>query len=684
MTSTAHRILARTAALALLALALNANAQIAGKWEAGDIFLSGTNSTGSVYGKYFVFRPSSAIFIDSVSDTNGANPSFTPGRNNASAIDSPWHLVGTDSSTSSGSSYIVKFRIAPHDASNPTGTITDVVSDFSSAKDGTASSGNPQALVIDAFGNYLVANANPAAIFKFNPAGTAVTTFPFPIVLTNKNLDKQLSGMDINQLESLLYYTSAGTRIRYIQLSTGSISAFSPFSGFTLYDIRVIPHVFLPSGATACGGDPCPAGDGLLVAGTSAVLLVDTSTGKVSHTYYVSGNTNLQALALDPMVIDHATGSNVALPGFWTAGPTSSNFYHVQLSDGSVTSYDASSQGFTGVLSLATYPGFNANQSVPTRYADQTITANAGDVFTTTAQYCYPSGTPTGSAGQYSSCSGQTTATSDELTLIAYANPNFASAYTTTPVVFASAVQPSGDLTDPDPLTGLSLPCLQTLQGTNGPLCTVWQIDIPDSSTLPSNALVAMKIAASQDTAPQPTDANTRGYRDQWNDVTNKIDTGLSGRLSTYDLFEAPGQSAAGAAADCIYYPPVNSNYPNSNTGGTLNNPGNVTFRFTCFGLTNDQIKALVPRISVVELGTGSAPEPYFPYFTSLTGGTCCTQANYRLDTTTTPYTWVINVSFQNLPTNNVQFTATTYDSVFKIAAFDLTFTILNGAQNLK
>lgn len=655
-TTTGPTILARIAAVALLAFGLTAHAQVAHKWQSGDIFLSGTNSTGSVFGKFVVFHPGCACFIDTLTDTNGASPRFTPGPNNASAIDNTWHLVGTDSGQNSTSSFIVKFRIAPNDTSNPTTPVplTQVVSDFSSAQEGTVTSVNPQSLVIDAAGNYLVANASPAAIFKFSPSGTAITSFPFPITFDRRFIDNQIAGIDINQTESVLYYTSAGTTIRAIQLATGSISTVAMFSQTSMFDVRFIPHAWLPSGATACGGVACPSGDALLVAAQGAVLLVNASTGALVHAYTISGNTNLQSLALDPMVRD-SRGRPIALPGFWTAGPTSSNFYHVQLSNGSTTTYGAGSQGFTGVLSIATYPGFNANQSAPNKYTDQTMTAAAGSVFTNDANYFFSVGN-----------------TTDQLTLTAYANPNFASSFTTTPVVFASAVQPSGAVTDD------GFPCLQTLSGN---LCTVWQADIPDPG-LPSNALMALKIATVGATPPQGTDANTRGYRNEWNDVTDKIDTGLWSKLSVYDLVKVPGQAQGATGANCVYYPPVNTDFPNSNTGGTLNNPGNVTFRFTCTGISTTELASLLPYLSVVELGTGGAPEPYFPAFTSLTGGTCCTQANYRFDTSTN--TWVLNVSFQNLPSANVMFTATTYDASHQVAGFDITFTILNGNQNLK
>ncbi len=162
-------------------------------------------------------------------------------------------------------------------------------------------------------------------------------------------------------------------------------------------------------------------------------------------------------------------------------------------------------------------------------------------------------------------------------------------------------------------------------------------------------------------------DANTRVFRDDREDVTlgvANIDPIGRSLLSTYTLNQVPGNNDG-----CYYYPPVGGTPP-----VVLNNPGNITFRFTCTALTPTQMAALQPRISVVQLFSGAAPQPFFPGITTLTGGTCCTTADYRYDANANA--WVINVSFNGAAGN---FLATTFDdstNSFKPSAFDVTFTV--------
>ncbi len=690
-------VMKRIAALILVTstIALSAQ-QIATdhKWKAQDILLSGTPGNGI----WQVFRPdptqcqgsnSSNCFFDSITETSGTT-NFTPGPNFGSAIDATWHLIGTDSS--GGSSFVFKFRIAPNDTTNPTGrtpALTDVVSFFSSAKDGTTNAGNPQAVVVDGAGNIIVANANPSAIFKFGPSGTAVTTAPWPIVPGKRNLDRNgvLAGIDIDSGENFLYYTDGGGTIFKVQLTgtgAGTISTVASFSHTSLYDIRYVPAGWLP---TTCGVTTCPTGAALLVAALNQILLLDASTGTLITAYTVPNQSNLQVLTLDPMIKD-AGGNKIALQYFWTASHSSTGFYHVPLNGSALLqSYDASSVFSTGIYSIATYPGFNGNQATPMALTGPSLFAAANSFETT----C-PDGTP-GCDATYNfvSSDGKTT---DTLLLDAYANPSFSSTFMTTPIVYAAAAQPSAVIADDFNAATFKNACLQTLSPG---LCTVWAIDLPPTATvpagssdqsLPSNALLAAKLTASAN-APQAQDGDTRIYRDQWNDVTDKIDIGGTFRSSVYALFEVPPgllpsttTGLNGGTGDCIYYQPVNNGYPTQNSGGTLNNPGNVTFKFTCFA-SGVNVASLVPRISVVETtATDAAPLPYFPYFTSLTGGTCCTQDLYRFDPTSN--TWIINVSFTNLLSNSVSFIATTYDISGQVSAFDVPFTILNGSNGSK
>jgi hypothetical protein len=632
------------------------------KWDPGDIFISGKNASGTASGQWLVFRPGTG-FIDSVSDNQGT---ITSGANFASAIDNTWHLIGTDSGSGSNFSFVTKFRVSPDDTTNPVVSppLSQVVSDFSAINMGTNSKGatvtstNPQSIVVDGAGNTLVASANPAVIGKFSPSGTAISSSPFPIVLSKKTIDSQLAGIDTNPHATVLYYTSGGTSIRTVQLTgtgAGTVATFASFSRMQLHGIRYIPHAWLPS---TCGSVACPAGDALLVAGGNSILLVST-TGTLVTSYTVQGQSSLQSLALDPMLRSQDyTGmtrpGTLPLQGFWTSSPNSTNFYHVSLSTGAVISTgDVSSEGYTGVYSIATYPGLSASQQPPTKFLNVPPLVAAANTFQTN--------------------SDNLTFQTDQFSLTAYANPSFgASGYSTTPDVFASAIQPSAGISD------AGYPCLETLGTSANPLCTVWQVDL-GSNLLPSNGVLADKILSSS-SAPQLQNGDSRLFRNEWDDVTDKIDVAGWGRTSVYSINQVPGAPQSGAGgANCVYYPPVNSGYPNSNTGGSLNKPGNITFRFSCPGLNPTVFATMEPRISIVQLNTGDAPLPYFPVFTSLTGGTCCTQADYRLDTSGGTPTWVINVSFKNLSTPNVTFTATTYDQSNQVSAFDITFSVNNN-----
>ena len=67
----------------------------------------------------------------------------------------------------------------------------------------------------------------------------------------------------------------------------------------------------------------------------------------------------------------------------------------------------------------------------------------------------------------------------------------------------------------------------------------------------------------------------------------------------------------------------------------------------------------------------GQAPAPYFPDLATLVGGTCCTVADYRYDTSANQ--WVLNVSFKGVAAGT-QFDATTFDDNHIASAFHISF----------
>ncbi len=597
---------ARVVALIFLLAGISAQAQ---KWKEGDVFLGVGN------GQWKVFRPSTASFVDAIVDTSGSTIT-SPGATNGSALDNTWHLVGTDSGANSKSSFVVRFNLSPNDPNNPT-SVPDVLSVFN----GSAGTGSvsPQAVIVDRSGNIFLANASPETIVKFGPSGNFLAAFP----LANKFVDKKLAGIDLSSDGSVLFYTSGGSTLRKLQLtgpSAGSITTLNSFPGQTLFDLRVVPAGGFPA---ACA--LCPAGGGFLVAAGSSVLLLDNS-GNLLGQYPLSGQTNLQALALDPSLQD-INGARLPPQNFWVASRTSSSFFQVNLSTAAVQSFSAGS--VAGIASLSTYGGFIANQPTPTAFPVVTM---AGSPVTNSPVFLFDN--------------------TDKLTLTGY---DFPSGFFTNASVFAAAVPPSAGVSDS------GLPCTQTIPGLPSNLCTVWQIDVDPA--LPSGSLMAMKIFAEQ-ALPGGVDSNTRILRNERDDVSSmvrNIDPSGHSTFSVYSLNEVGGNNE-----QCTYFPPVVE-------GATLNNPGNITFRFQCAGLPGAQLATLRPRISIVQLVGSAAPQPFFPGITDLTGGTCCAIADYRYDPTSN--TWVINVSFSNVTTTTT-FVATTFDDNHIASSFDVEFTV--------
>jgi hypothetical protein len=531
------------------------------------------------------------------------------GATNGSAIDNTWHLIGTDSGRTLNISSIIRFRISPHDPNNLT-----AVSDVLSVKNGSTgtNSVNPQAVVIAKNGNIILANATPATIAVFDFAGTFVTSFP----LASRVIDRSLASADLSADGSSLLYTSGGANIRKLQLSgsgAGSVTTFASLSGQRLFGIRVVPVCSL-----------CSSGSGVLVAARSTIFLLDGSSAATVAQYTISGQSDLKVLALDPLVQDQQ-GNKLASDFFWAASPTASSFWRVSFTTGQSQAF-TTVNGVSGIASLSTYAGFSANQPVATQFP----VASIGSSPSTSQTFLYG-----------------TTGNSDQLTLTGYGT-----AFNTNATVFASSVPPPTGNSDD------GLPCTPTVSG----LCTIWSIDT--DPPLPSGALISMKIFS--DPPPPTTLLNqTQLLRNEREDVTTAIrnaDPAGASRFSIYTLNNRANENDEG----CTYFPPITE-------GATLNNPGNVTFRFQCTGLPGAQLHTLSPRISIVRFTSGAAPLPFFPGVTTLTGGTCCTIAKYRYDAQSN--TWVINVSFSGV-TGTANFVATTFDDNHIASSFDVGFSV--------
>ncbi len=148
------------------------------KWRPGDVFVGVGN------GQWKVFRPCAQTFYDAVN-------AKVAGANNGAAFDNTWHLLGT-----ANSSQVIRFSISPHDPnSKPSPPI--VQSSFDSSNGGTST--NPQAVLVNNAGNIIVANAVPATINVFSPAGLLLSTFAL-----GRNIDRSLAGADLSADGKLL------------------------------------------------------------------------------------------------------------------------------------------------------------------------------------------------------------------------------------------------------------------------------------------------------------------------------------------------------------------------------------------------------------------------------------------------------------------------------------------------
>ncbi len=601
-------------AVLTVACAIGAHAQTATqkKWQAGDVFVGIGN------GQWEVFRPSlgPSQTPELLSDSDG-NPLFTTGAGatNAAGLDNTWHVLTTDSGGSSGSQ-LIRFRISPEDPGNPS-PLTDVLTAFNTACGGAV---DPVAITVDGSGNVYIANASPATVTKFDPT---TGTCGMSVAIPSNLIGTALAGIDLSSDGSTLYFTSGNNavgKITGIQTSSWTVSlAASLPSGTKLFDIRTIPSDWVS--AAACGTG-CPAGDKWLIAAKSNVLLTDTA-GNIRHQYQISGQNKLQTLALDP-IVRNSGGAAIPLQTFWAGSPASTLFYQMNLNTGAISASFNAGTGIAGVSGIVVYGGFTAAQPTPTFLGTQTLLAQG--TTTSTASFVFQQ--------------------TDSLKMTGYNGVPFTSNFNVS--VYAAAVPPVSGTSD----TGL--PCTQTLAG---PTCTIWQADL--DHLLPGTALMALALASSQGI-----DGNTRLLRDERDDIStafrNEDPTGHS-TLSVYSLNQVTGLDG-----QCTYSPPISE-------GAVLNNPGNITFKFTCAN-PNIDVTTLRPRISIVQLIAGAAPVPYFPSVGditggNLTGGTCCTTANYRIGNNQ----WTINVSFKNAFGT---FVATTYDDSGTISAFAAQFTV--------
>jgi outer membrane protein assembly factor BamB len=170
-------------------------------------------------------------------------------------------------------------------------------------------SAHPESCAVDSSGDVYVGQTDGAAIYKFSSTGTLLNTY-YPTAY-----DRGIDWIDLASDQCTIYYNGEGSVIRTFNVCT---NAQGPdFASETL-----------PTGGPA---GPCfalrirPGGD-VLAACSSGVLHID-NTGALIHFYPASGFSpseySLFALNIDP------DGSS-----FWTAGYSSGNVYHINITNG--------------------------------------------------------------------------------------------------------------------------------------------------------------------------------------------------------------------------------------------------------------------------------------------------------------------------------------------------------------
>jgi hypothetical protein len=596
-------------------------------WKAGDVFV------GIGGGQVEVFRPSTNCFVDNISD--GIS---NPGPANGSFSDNTWHLLTSDPGASVNQSKIARFTILPATVNGSEAPQT-VLQTFDASSCSGGSSTGIQGISIDGQGNIFAANASPPNIVELDPTKTPPCQRSFPL-----SPFTSIGSFDLNSGATTAYFTSGGA-IGAVNLSTSAVSSFLSFTGSTkLFDIRVVPAGTSVAGSTLAFDDLlvvaqgtstfCTASNG--VSAKSCVLLIDTNSKAVVTKYAIANQNSLQSLTLDPIVHDCTLPANCtsSLPAptlnfFWVA-PPSNQFFKVDTSSGSATGFSAGSGAV--ISSLWVYSGFGANAAIPTQFSG-TITPDANG-----AVFNFDSNTLT--ASEYT-CTGCTPLPSS-----------------TNVTVFAAAIEPSGGSAD------ANQKCTQTADGATD--CVVWEVE---SLPLPaSDQFFSMDLLPPAGTG----DNNTRVFRDEAKDLTISLDYTICCKQSLYSLNQITSPDEG-----CHYIPTTQFF-----DGATINaNRNSITFRFQCDSLPGAQLMTLQncplnvtcpPRISIVQLISGQAPDPFFPNVATLVGGTCCTIADYRYDTSSN--TWVINVSFKGVVAG-ARFNATTFIDSQLARAFDINFT---------
>jgi hypothetical protein len=401
----------------------------------------------------------------------------------------------------------------------------------------------------------------------------------------------------------------------------------------------------------------------------------------VLRRYVVTGQSNLQALALNPLVRDCTVATNCSsnLPSpkvtsFWMADSMSGNFFNLDFAAGTPVEYTINlpspCTGCQGIQGIGIYGAEDAAQPDLMQLPPVSISPIGSTTTTNPASFDFnPNPTMPGD--------------NSNITITGYNFPN-----TTPPLalnVYASAINQNSGVSDilstsappPNPPTmAPPTPCTVMTHDGN---CVVWQIDnadLPGSGTAcTSNTCPFLWVAFSLPTGADPN--NVIDVLDEQYDDTYSVD-GLPKRACQVSLHTVtPAGQQTGA--HCNYVSPLSTNTSQPAACFTTSR-NNIPFKFTCTNLPNGSSQAsLLPFLRIVQFVPGNnfnpPEEPLL--FLQGTGGT----TNYRFDTT--QQQWVFNLNNPLLGftpnTSPAEYQACTEDSTRTVETFCTNFYVKNS-----
>jgi hypothetical protein len=342
--------------------------------------------------------------------------------------------------------------------------------------------------------------------------------------------------------------------------------------------------LFCASGSTNLYGLQLVNGGGLLVAADSSVLLI-SSTGAVLDSFTVSGESTLRSVARDALSTPDVT--TTPFKGrFWTGDFSTNHFSEFDLGTctyvKSVCSTPVQGPFSTGsgtgfnIIGMGAFGGFSAAQPAPEVVSPVTVT-------------------PASPTGSFTSSTGN----------IVTFTVNFTTGTSLTLSPRDTTIVPAAGAND------FGNPC--TLTAVSGTRCVVWKFD---PSTFTGWDSIDEKFESPGQTS------NTRGFLDERVDAT----TGVIANGTTYTKLPSVHSlnEVGGTNEGCFYLSPID----NPPQIASLNNPGNVTFRFQCSALGTN-ITELDPHLKVLQIqsnGAGTGILVFPP--PGQTGGTT---SDYRL-----------------------------------------------------